>query len=224
MVQKNCSVPFNFYCCTEDPSGLRSEINVIPLPNKYTESFWWKFWIVSQEFPIRGKCIYIDLDTVIQNDIREICEFDSEEDLYVLKAQWRHDKVHRLKVDQTNTNSSIMIWDNSRYTTSELWDRFNLDPEYYMLKYPGNDDFFEKEFPGKIKTLPIHWVYCRVWGYDDTDPDRGRFAPDSYIDIWNIRLQLFRMPDKMICMFNGIRDNEGIDSRIYQGFEHYWSD
>lgn len=224
MVKRNLQTPFIFHCCSEDFVDISPEVHQIPLPHTDIESFWWKLWIVSQELPVRGKCIYIDLDTVIQNDIQEMVDFDTADNLYILKAQWRYDKITRLKDKMTATNSSIMCWDNTKYTTSEPYMKFMSDPEYYMFRYPGNDDFFEKEFPQMVKTLPIHWVYCRAWGYDDTDPNRAEYAPDDYLDIWNIWLKLYRMPDRMICMFNGIRDNEGIDSRIYEGFEHYWSD
>lgn len=224
MVKKNLHSPFIFYCCSDDFTGVSSDIQQIPLPTTIEmETYWWKLWIHSNEFPIKGRNIYIDLDTVIQNDIQEIVDFDTGSDLYILKAQWRWMKVTVRREKMTKTNSSIICWDNTKYV-DQTFERFISDPELYMLKYPGNDDYFEKEFPQLVKTLPVHWVYCRVWGYDDTDPNRHLRAPDDYVDMWNIPLRIYNMPERMICMFNGIRDNEGIDGRIWQGFEHYWSD
>ena len=223
MVKKNISVPFTFHCCSEDFTDISSEIQRISLPDIDLETFWWKLWIHSNEFPVKGKMIYFDLDTVIQNDIQEVVDFDTGSDLYILKAQWRWGAIHQLGADMTKTNSSVICWDNTKYA-DESFNRFMSNPEYYMLKYPGNDDFFEEEFPDTIRTLPTHWVYCRVWGYDDLDPNRASRAVDRYIDMWNTDIRLFRMPERMICMFNGIRDNEGIDGRIWQGFENYWSD
>ena len=224
MVRKNLNREFSFYCCTDNPTGLDPDIKVIPLPEHYQlETFWWKFWITSDEFPVKGKCIYLDLDTVIQNDISRIADYDCGSDLHILKAQWRITKVLVHKAPNTLTNSSLMVWDSS-IRKDKMFDKFMSNPDFYMLKYPGNDDFIDQYFMKDIKTLPIDWVYCRVWGYDDTDPRRENNAPDRYIDLWNIRLQLYRMPDRMICMFNGVHERNGIDDRVYAGFEHYWKD
>lgn len=223
MIARNCKVPFTLHCCTEDPSGIRPEVEIIPLPNYDLESFWYKVWITSNEFPVEGKFIFFDLDIVIQNDLSKLVEYECNDKIMVLKAQWRWDKIHRLNVKMTKINSSVIVWDNGR-RVDKMLDTLLNDPEYYMLKYHGNDDFMEAEFQLEYDTLPHEWFYCRVWGYDDLDPSRERNAPDRYIDLWNIRIQLYRMPDRLVCLFNGIKDMEGIDSRIYEGFENYWSD
>lgn len=224
MVRKNYSGEFNFYCCTEDPTGIRPEIKVIPLPEDIDmETYWWKLWITSNEFPIKGKCIFIDLDTVIQNDLTELINFDCKDLLYVIKAQWRYEKVLHKKMKTSENNSSIIIWDNQK-RNDKLFDKFMTDPEYYMLKYAGNDNYMENEFPDDFATLPTEWFYCRVWGYDDTDPNRGKYVCEKYVDMWNIILGLYKMPDRMICLFNGIGPRDGIDDRIYEGYEHYWTD
>ena len=224
MIARNCKLPFTLHCCTEDSTDIRDEVNIVPLPMEYgLETFWWKLWITSNEFPVIGKCIFFDLDMVIQNDLSKLAEYDPIDKLSVLKAQWRWDKIHRLRIKMTRINSSVIVWDNTK-RTDPMFDLMIPDADYYMLKYHGNDDFMEAEFPLEYNTLPHEWFYCRVWGYDDLDPNREKNAPDPYIDLWNIRIQLYRMPDRLVCLFNGIKDLEGIDSRIYEGFEHYWSD
>jgi hypothetical protein len=222
MIVRNCKVPFTLHCCTEDPSGIHPEINIIPLPNYDLESFWYKVWITSNEFPVEGKCIFFDLDIVIQNDLSKLIEYECNDKIMVLKAQWRWNSI-RKGMPMTKINSSVMIWDNTKRTDT-MFSTMMTDPEFYMFRYNGNDDYLEARYKSDYETLPHEWFYCRVWGYDDTDPKRGEYAPDRYIDLWNIELQLYRMPDRMICIFNGIRGEEGIDSRIYDGFEYYWGD
>ena len=222
MIARNCKVPFTLHCCTEDPTDISSNVKIIPLPDYDLESFWYKVWITSDEFPIEGKCIFFDLDIVIQNDLSKLIEYDCVDKILVLKAQWRWDSI-RKGMPMTKINSSVMVWDNTKRTDS-MFNNMMTDPEFYMFRYNGNDDYLEVRFKSDYDTLPHEWFYCRVWGYDDTDPNRGEHAPDRYVDLWNIDIQLYRMPDRMICLFNGIRDEEGIDSRIYDGFEYYWSD
>lgn len=223
MAKKNISTPFKFYCCSEDFIGIYPEIELISLPDIDLETWWWKLWINSNEFPIKGKCIMLDLDLVIQNNIQEIIEFDTGSDLYILKAQWKSDAEYNGWIKDTKTNSSITCWDNTKYE-DHFFNRFMSNPEYYMSTYRGKDGYLEEEFSGSFKTLPTHWVYCRLWGYDESDPDRYQYAVDPYRTLLNISCSLYRMPDRMICLFNGIRDDRGITDDIYDGFEHYWSD
>lgn len=224
MIARNCKVPFTLHCCTEYSTDIRDEVNIIPLPMEYClETFWWKLWISSNEFPLKGKCVFFDLDIVIQNDLSQLIEYDCGDKISILKTQWRWDKIQRLGVKMTSINSSVMIWDNTE-RTDPMFDLMIPDADYYMLKYHGNDDFMEVLFPLEYNTLPHEWFYCRVWGYNDLDPNRFQYAQDQCIYPQNISLQLYRMPERMICLFNGIRDNHGITDQIYEGFEHYWSD
>lgn len=221
MINRNCKVPFILHCCTENPRDIIDIVNIIPLPEHYClETFWWKLWITSNEFPIKDKCIFLDLDTVIQNDLSDLIEYSPEDKLAILETRWRH--IGRFD-HMTHTNSSIIVWDSNK-RDDIIFDTFIKSSDRIMLKYPGNDDYTEQNFPELCITLPHEWFYCRVWGYDDSDDNRYRYQLDPYHDLWGVDLVLYRMPERMICMFNGIREGEGIDSRIYQGFEHYWED
>jgi len=226
MIKRNCDVEFQLHCCTEDASNIREEVNIIPLPEHlYLETYWWKLWITSNEFPIKGKCVFFDLDIVIQNNLQELVDYECGGMLYILNAKWRSEYIKKIgkTIKLTSTNSSVMLWNSSVRVDAGL-EKFIKDPEFYMTKYVGNDNYLEFELPGQYKTLPIEWVYCRVFGYDETDEDRFSYAVDIYdIGLGDMQLKLYRIPDRMICLFNGI-DSEDIDYRIYDGFEHYWSD
>ena len=224
MVKRNSSINFRFHCVTEDPSGVSEEINIISLPEAYgLEKWWWKLWILSDELPVHGKCIFLDLDMVIQNNIDPILNFDNGDDLFVLKAQWR--TTLRSK-DSPSINSSVIIWNSD--TSKKYFKKFYEDPEYYLLKYRGIDTYIDTEYNDDYKTLPVDWIYCRVWGYDDT-VEQEYYTNYSYKDRIGNEFYLFYIPDRLICLFNGLgdyRETTGyyIDSRIYNGFEHYWSD
>ena len=68
-----------------------------------------------------GNNIYFDLDSVIRDD----CNMFIQDKLHVCYAWWR-DAYH------TPLNSSIISWKGN---LSHIYDKFNEDPEYYMLKY-----------------------------------------------------------------------------------------
>jgi len=76
--------------------------------------------------------LYLDLDMVIRGD----CEHLLRKDFTLLQAWWR-------PTYHTPLNSSIMSWFGDR---SDIFEKFNSDPDYYMVKYhKGIDEFFFKE-------------------------------------------------------------------------------
>ena len=227
MIARNCKLPFTLHCCTEDSTDIRDEVNIVPLPMEYgLETFWWKVWITSNEFPIKDKCIYFDLDMVIQNDMSRLIESECFDKILIIKAQWKLNGILTKGYKLTKTNSSIMIWDNTK-RIDNMFDIMISNAEYYMLKYHGNDDYMEAEFSSVYDTLPHEWFYTRIWGYDDSDLNQYDSASDKYTDDNGIDIHLYRMPDRMICIFNGIvgiQDISDFDIIVYRGFEHYWSD
>lgn len=234
MIQRNCDEEFLLYCCTEDSAGIREEVDIIPLPEDlHLETYWWKLWITSNKFPVRGKCIFFDLDIVIQNNLKELLEYDCDKGLFILYTKWRSEYIKEVgyNIKLTSTNSSVMLW-NSYIRVDTAFDKFMQDPELYMTKYFGNDNYLEFECPGTYHTLPTDWIYCRVWGYDDTylEENASQYYTDyTYKDGNDNEFPLYYLPERMICLFNGVgdyRDTTGlyIDSRVYDDFEHYWSD
>lgn len=225
MLKRNCKEQFTLYCCTEDSTGISEEVSIVPLPiDEYDlEIYWWKLWILSEELPIRGKCIFFDLDTVIQNDIQEIVDFDPGDNIFTLPCQWR--MKYRLVANDyyTYSNSSIMIWDST--IDLEIFPHYIKNNYYYEMKYYGNDEYLEFQHPDKIKTLPNHWVYSRLAGYDDSDEEESeRYRTDIFSsERFNSSYPLWNIPHRMVCIFNGIGEHH-TDITVYNGYEHYWSD
>ena len=56
MVKKHCTLPFNFYCLTEDITGLDRDIKVIPLPGDIEANGWWfKPWVMGRRWSQNGR-------------------------------------------------------------------------------------------------------------------------------------------------------------------------
>lgn len=98
--------------------------------------------------------LYFDLDVVIRDKIDHLLR----QDLTVLRAWWR-------EVFHTPLNSSIISWKGDR---KDVFDKFNEDPEYFMLKYVGCDDYFWHEISPK-EYEPVCNSY-RFGGYKETWP------------------------------------------------------
>ena len=78
MVERNISLPFRFICLTEDSKDIRSEVEILPLPDfqeppwEYARfcQAWRKLALFNQELAdITGKVLFLDLDIVIMGNI-----------------------------------------------------------------------------------------------------------------------------------------------------------
>lgn len=228
MAKKNCNgIKLNFYCVTEDDSGLHEDIHVVNLPeDKYMlETYWWKLWITSDEFPVKGRLLYLDLDTIIQNDLSAFLKYSIDTSVQIAYCKWRTQAV--AKENFTKGNSSIMIWDNTleKFEGKHIWETFINNPDYYMLIYAGNDQFLEDpNVDIHVSYIPNGLYYSRVWGYDDQVPQNLEWMSEKYLDVWNIILPLYHIPDRVIMMLNGVAASEGIDMRIWDNVSFYFDD
>ncbi len=90
MVARNTTLPFSFYCLTDNARGIDERVKTLPLPemnlpdNK--ERGWRKLTCFKEDFPIKGRILFIDLDTVIVDNIDAF--FTLEGDFLVIK-HWK---------------------------------------------------------------------------------------------------------------------------------------
>ena len=226
MIKKNYQGEYKLNCCTEIPDGIDSDVNIIPLliplPDYDIEIWWWKLWIFSKEFPLKGKCLYFDLDIVIQNDITDLVNHPADE-LHIIKAQWRT-KWYEALGNCTKTNSSVMLWNTD--SIPDIFGEFISNMDLHLLMYCGDDHFLEQKVKN-LKTLPIEWFYSRLAGFDDTDPDfkSMKWASERVIRTPELKYRLWRMPHKMICLMNGVHGEElpeDVRAKGYDNFSHYF--
>lgn len=168
MVLKYLYEPFSFYCHTEDPTNVNA--NIIPIQEDL-ETYWNKLTMFKPEFVSSGDInLYFDLDIVIQNDITPLLKY-LQDDLTMVRAYWKGDIVtdgssHKFKERwDMYANSSVLLWKNG--TLNNIWNHFDTDPDYFMVKYKGIDRFlFHEGF--KLKWFPEGIIYSKM--YEEYDP------------------------------------------------------
>jgi len=154
MVQRNLTLPFNFVCFTENPSGLRKEINIkslpeLNLPSNIPERGWRKLSVFQENFGgLKGKTLFLDLDVVIVSNIDEFFTYPGE----FLIA---HDKK---KPKRLIGNSSVF--------------RFEIG------KYPAVLKKFESNFETIRNEVRHEQAYLsrEIYNYGDLD-----FWPDAWV-------------------------------------------
>lgn len=95
MVARNLTLPFRFVCFTDNGEGVREEVEVMPLPEMDlpdgAERGWRKLSTFKEDFPLDGKILFIDLDTVIVDNIDDF--FNIGGDFFMIK-HWAPSEKH----------------------------------------------------------------------------------------------------------------------------------
>ena len=128
-----------YLCYTDDPLGV--EIECLPVLKKPSLKFWWnKLALFSADLPVKGKCLFFDLDMDIKEDPRPFLKWDG---LTVIHSYWKQDMYFKKHAYDTTINSSIITWIAGEQT--HVWDHFMSNRDYFMRKYKGIDRFLVHE-------------------------------------------------------------------------------
>ena len=139
---------FDYYCYTDDPSGIDSNINIITIPAKPALKVWWnKLYMFNKDFPLICKTIFFDLDVYIRSDPWSILEGINWQKLTLVDCSYKthvvDDRKHHFDV---KINSSIAAWDADNPYIHSLWDKFySGKKDYFLRKYAGIDRFIVHE-------------------------------------------------------------------------------
>ena len=128
-----------YFFYTEDRIGV--EVEVIPCFEKPSLRFWWnKLAMFSADFPVKGKCLFFDLDMDIKEDPSSFLKWDG---LTILKDYWKDDLYMAPHAYDVHINSSVITWTSGEQT--HIWDHFMTNKDYFMRKYKGIDRFLVHE-------------------------------------------------------------------------------
>lgn len=128
MVSRNCSHDYEFVCLTNSTKKLCCDRQV-KLKHKW-EGFWSKVELFRSDiFDPNDQIIYFDLDTVILGSI----------DNMIGRTKFRMLQSFRQPL---RFASGIMSW---RGDWSDICEQFLKDPEGYMAKYKGDQEYIQAE-------------------------------------------------------------------------------
>lgn len=223
MVSRYLSVPFTFYCYTDDPHEV--DANIIPVESDYLETYWNKLAMFQENFVPEGTCLYFDLDTVIQNPINSLLDYLSD-NLTMVNCYWKNGKVtygdHTKEKDRWDmyVNSSVLLWKSNQLTY--IWDHFQKNPDYFMVQYKGIDRFlFHEKIP--IDLFPEGLIYSRLFGDLEKNKQFANLVKNQTVEYSEMKIDydeiyLFHHPDHLVCMFNG-----PTKEWMYKDLEYHWS-
>ena len=206
-IEKNCSVPFNFYCITDNPT---KEYDIL-CPNfwdKYyrPKQFWAyrKLYIFNEDlFPIKGnKFLYLDLDILIHQDLKYFFDLEMSRP-YIVKGYWNdidNCKKNYGKIMSTPLNSSVVRW--NRGQLKPIYDHVTKNSEVIFFTYRTIDNYYNHFF---YNMWEENESFFNVYPKGDVYSwYKGNVFPDD------MTLKKLRT-DQKICLFNNsadIKNNE----------------
>ena len=202
MVEKNISLPFSFYCLTEDDT-LDWKYKPIPLNlDLDLESYWWKIQLFN--LPWNSPTLYFDLDIVIQNNIDSILQRIVPNKILTIKPDdagiERQDDII-WSIDSMINSSVIGIYPA---TVTPVYERFIKAKDYNIVKYRGLDRYITDNHMNICHYLKFDNDYYFRWKNDNT--------PDRY----NSANGLAHDPRKTLCLICQEQ------SYMYEGLEKYF--
>ena len=170
MVKRHTTLPFEFHCITDNPTGLDSHIKTIKLPNDPWLKTWWsKLWMFGSHLPLQGNILYFDLDIIVFRNIDNL--FTHNPDKFMIIRDFNRCRIKEWKL----CNSSVMRWQTG--TMNFLWDDFKIRHTQIMQSNHGDQDYITARANDQINHWPDEWIRSYKWemiGLKDTKIRKGK--------------------------------------------------
>lgn len=212
--EENCSVPFNFYCLTDNPT----EPYDILLPTTWDSYENGKFWAYRKLYmfkeahlEIRGKnFLYLDLDVIIHQDLKYFFELSMERP-WIVRGWWNDINECRKNyaaMKSTPINSSVIRWNRGQLV--KVYDHIQKNLEVLFFTYPTIDNYLNHFWYHMwYEDLPAEELEKKT-DFNIFEPGiiysyyRGNTWPD---DVEQKKLRL----DQKICLFNNSAETNDVE-------------
>jgi len=157
MVARHLSLPHRFVCLTDDPGGIRPEVECRPLPaielaDAPAYSGWRKLSCLGSELDdLQGSVLFLDLDLVIVDGIDSL---------------FTHPGAFCIIENFTQPGRGVGNSSVFRYQAGahhEVFERFCADAAQIIRRYPNSQTYLSKAV-GEITFWPEAW--CRSFKHD----------------------------------------------------------
>ena len=111
MINNHLTIPFEFYCITDDSSGLYPEVNVLDLEiEEGLKGWWYKLQLFKTDFyGLSGQAMFLDLDVVIINNIDSL--FETNKNDFMIIRDLKPGLVYNSSVFKLKLGSQPHVWE-----------------------------------------------------------------------------------------------------------------
>lgn len=186
MVARNLSRPFRFVCLTDDSTGLRAEVEALPIPLIDVPAFdqreawtmrsgaWLKLTTFAQPLhDLVGTALFIDLDVVIVSAIDEF--FEPPGDFLVIKEWDKRDETGNTSVYRFEIGAHVDAIDAFRADPASLHRGIRNEQEYITqyLHRQGKLGYWPKAWCRSFKRHCVHKGLA-AWRHKPTIPEGAK--------------------------------------------------
>ena len=154
MVGRNLSLPYQFTCFTDNRSGIDPAVNVYNIPDIKVAGWWNKLWFLSNELPLSGSILFLDLDVVVFGTLDKFFEYKPGE-FCIIRDFTRH-QIPSCK----RMNSSVFRFESGHHLG--VYDNFTKNKTSYTARYAGDQDYLYDQIK-EFEFWPDEWVMSYKW-------------------------------------------------------------
>jgi hypothetical protein len=155
MVKRNLTIDYEFVCFTEDRKGIDPNIRIEKLPTLPVSGWWYKPWFLSNELPITGTLLFLDLDVVVFKNIDYLFTYKPEKNFCIIRDFNRH---VRKQWDRMNSS----VFRTHIGSQQQIYEHFKLSTPNTIRKFQGDQDFMYKYIKDFV-FWPDEWIQSYKW-------------------------------------------------------------
>lgn len=153
MVSRNITGPFSFYCFTDDAEGIRDEVKCLPIPElgceippdvpgKWPKTALWG----SELFGLSGPALFIDLDTVIVDNIDCYFSYGEPEDVITARNWLYFRRSAQTSVFRMPIGGHSYMLEDLRANPAEVSRKYRFEQNYVTHHVRGGVKFWPEEW------------------------------------------------------------------------------
>ena len=153
MVARNVTGDFRVFCFTDDESGIRDEVECLPLPDleceipKDVPGKWPKSALWGTElFGITGTVLFIDLDSLIVGNIDCYFEYGSPEDVITAQNCLYFRKSAQTSIFRFSIGAHAYMLENLRKNPDEIARKYRFEQNYVSACVRGGVKYWPKSW------------------------------------------------------------------------------
>lgn len=202
MVVRHLTLPYNFYCFTENPQNIDSRIKIKPLPKGHLSGWWWKPYIFKQgHFDNNDINLFFDLDMVIVGNIDKLITFMPNEFVGL------EDVGRVFRRIPSKLGSAVLRWPSNQY--SDIWDNLEINPDK-TRQFPGDQDWIWHLHKDRIKFFPESWIQSYKWEIRSRDELTRMNGKNVFKTIRNPNIN----PECSVIAFHGTPNPEDVKDPV----------
>ena len=174
MASKNLTIPFEFVCFTENPSGINKNIRIEPLPKLSATGWWYKPYFVGGELPFKGTVLFLDLDVIVFRNIDNLFGYKPGKFCII------RDFNRCMRPTWDRMNSSVFRVEVGMF--DQQWQMFKNNVKSETARHRGDQDWMYKHLKGH-EFWPDEWIQSYKWEMRDRHQLKLINGKRNFVDV-----------------------------------------